>query len=194
VTDDHQRIINEAVQRAAARLVRLAHNLSFQTQADGRGRPMLPGELAQGPLGQGLAAIAAAAEGEDVDHAVLAETIQRVLETLFVPLYGDVAAIPAGFYATPLGEMIAAAQARLYTAGDVMTAAAAARRLGMSRSNVTRLMNTGRLPYIRQDGIRRPLRAGVEALQEARKAAEAVAHADERACVGCNQRFDKRSK
>ena len=31
-------------------------------------------------------------------------------------------------------------------------------------------------------------------LQEARKAAEALAHADERACVGFNQRFDKHPK
>ena len=163
MTTEHTAIIHETLQRAAARHGWLTRDLSIQAHADGRDALMLPDELAQGPLGQGLTDIAAAAEDQPVDRALLAETIRHVMETLFVPLWGDNFAIPEGFHRTPLGQMINAAQGRVYDAGDILTGRAAATALGVAPQTISRLMTDGVLPYCIVANDRRPLRKGVEA-------------------------------
>lgn len=166
--ESHHTLIAATLQQCAARHGWLTRDLSIQAQIDGRDKPMLPAELAQGPLGQGLADIAEAAEGATVDRGVLVETIQHVMETLFVPLWSANFAIPDGFYSTPLGELSAAAQRRLYDAGDYLTTAEAARRLGMHRNSVYTLMESGKLAYLMVDGERKPLAAAVDQLARER--------------------------
>jgi hypothetical protein len=166
MTPEHTALIRETLQRAAARHGWLTRELSIQAQVDGRDAPMLPAELAQGPLGQGLADIAAAAEGQPVDRALLLDTVQHVCEALFVPLWGDCFAFPDEFDSTPLGQMIMAARLRTIDAADIMTPADAARVLGRSRQRINDLLNDGSLPFVVLSGERRPLRSGVEAYRQ----------------------------
>ena len=168
MTPEHQEIIHETLQRAAARLGWLTRELSIQSQVDARDALMLPIGLAQGPLGQGLADIAAAAEGQPVERMLLAETIQHVMETLFVPLWGDNFAIPDGFHTTPLGQMIGAAQGRLHDASDLMSAADAARELDVSRSMIHQWLGDGTLPVVPAGSRRMTLRSAVVVLHQQR--------------------------
>ncbi|MBF6591289.1 MAG: helix-turn-helix domain-containing protein [Ktedonobacterales bacterium] len=167
MNDAHRALITTTLQQFAARLVALARRVS-RSRINGHDFPP-PDERTQGTLEQALAVIAAAAEGAPVERNIVAAAVQHAMETLFAPLAGDNFAIPDGFYATPLGELIAAAQRRLYDAGDYLTTAAAARRLGMHRNSVYALMEQSKLRYIIVDGERKPLREAVEALAEHRR-------------------------
>lgn len=88
-------------------------------------------ELRQSPLGQDLRLLAAAGIG-DVSQMQVRETAARVTDLLLRPLAAEGMVIPAWFWSTAIGRLVARAARASYRDDGLMTIAEAADRLDIA--------------------------------------------------------------
>ena len=88
-------------------------------------------ELRQSPLGQDLRLLAAAGYG-DVSRDHVRETVGRVTDLLLRPLAAEGMIIPAWFWATAIGRIVARAARITYGDDGLLSIADAADRLGIA--------------------------------------------------------------
>jgi excisionase family DNA binding protein len=128
-----------------------------------------PETLRASSLGRDLALIARIADGGNIaDRDETFAAIQHVYEFCCAPspLAGTRYTIPAAFRASPLGQMLKTARARLYGLADLVTVSQAAQMLGVSRQHVYDLIARGELSPIGDTWHQRLSRADVERLRE----------------------------
>lgn len=125
------------------------------------GAPPTPAELRRSPLGRDLRLLAGATR-ESAPAAVQAAAI-RVLDLLLRPLAADERPVPARFWTTGLGQVVARAERAVRSPSGLLTPDEAAARLGADRATVEAWLADGALPSVPdEDG--RPLvpKAAVE--------------------------------
>ncbi|MGI9252301.1 MAG: hypothetical protein ACR2J8_01025 [Thermomicrobiales bacterium] len=110
-------------------------------------------ELRQSPLGWDLRLLAEAAEVESGEVRAAAE---RVRETLLRPMAGDDYEIPAWFWASELGRVVARAERIAAGEGGWLPPAVAALSLGMAEDEVLEWAAIGMLAWL-PDEAGRPL-------------------------------------
>lgn len=117
-------------------------------------------ELRQSPVGRDLRLLAHAEEAEAAEVRAAAA---RVKETLLGSPVADMSDVPAWFWGSDLGRMIARAERIAAVEGAWMTAAAAGMTLGLSEAEVLEWAALGVLPWL-PDEAGRPLvaRSAVE--------------------------------
>jgi hypothetical protein len=93
-------------------------------------------ELRQSPLGQDLRLLAAARYG-DVNTVHVRETAARVTDLLLRPLAAEGMVVPAWFWGTAIGRMVARAARATYGDDGLMSVPEAASRLGITPEIVT---------------------------------------------------------
>ena len=105
-------------------------------------------EAGRAMLTDTLAEIARVAIGEITDEddlAIVYEGVQGLMELLFAPPgLGSAYTIPAGFWDTPLGQMVALAMLRI-RGDDLITMAEAAEIKEMTVAGISRAIDDGRL-------------------------------------------------
>lgn len=121
------------------------------------GRPIptpTPAELRAGPLGRDLLLLAAADRG--APPAAVRAASARVLDLLLRPLALDERSVPAWFWTTGVGRLVARAERAVLAPGGLLTPAEAAARLGAERATVEAWLAAGLLASVGdEDG--RPL-------------------------------------
>jgi excisionase family DNA binding protein len=124
---DHHRTIGAAIGRRS-----YSHSLA---------------ELRQSPLGQDLRLLAMAAYG-DVDDQEVQERAGRVTDLLLRPLAAEHFVIPAWFWTTAIGRIVARAARASYGTESLMPLAEAARRLGVDPPLIERWVSDGGIAAI----------------------------------------------
>lgn len=112
-------------------------------------------ELRQSPLGQDLRLLAVAGFG-DVSQVQVRETASRVTDLLLRPLAAEGMVIPAWFWSTAIGRIVARAARASYGDDDLMSVTEAADRLGVAPALVTGWTVDGSIVMI-PDEAGRPL-------------------------------------
>jgi hypothetical protein len=112
-------------------------------------------ELRQSPLGQDLRLLAVAGSG-DVSRDHLRETAGRVTDLLLRPLAAEGMVIPAWFWGSAIGKIVARAARVTYGDDGLMSVSDAADRLGVSPATVTGWTTDGAIAMI-PDEAGRPL-------------------------------------
>ena len=112
-------------------------------------------ELRQSPLGQDLRLLAAA-EFSDVSRDHVQETVGRVTDLLLRPLAAEGMVIPAWFWGSAIGKIVARAARVTYGDDGLMSVSDAADRLGVSPATVTGWTTDGAIAMI-PDEAGRPL-------------------------------------
>ncbi len=112
-------------------------------------------ELRQSPLGQDLRLLAAAGFG-DVNQLQIRETASRVTDLLLRPLAAEGMVVPAWFWSTAIGRIVARAARASYGTDDLMTVADAADRLGVAPAMIAGWTVDGSIAMI-PDEAGRPL-------------------------------------
>jgi hypothetical protein len=103
------------------------------------GRAMLTDTLAE------IARVAIGEITDEDDLAIVYEGVQGLMELLFAPPgLGSAYTIPAGFWDTPLGQMVALAMLRI-RGDDLITMAEAAEIKEMTVAGISRAIDDGRL-------------------------------------------------
>jgi hypothetical protein len=93
-------------------------------------------ELRQSPLGQDLRFLTLAGQ-HDTDETQVREAASRVTDLLLRPLAADGLVIPAWFWSTAIGRIVARAARASYGPGGLIDLAEAAQRLGVSPAIVS---------------------------------------------------------
>ncbi len=133
-------------------------------------------DLFRCPVAESLAVIARAAAGEmrddDDEDNILHESLQSIAEMIFASPLGGAYEIPAAFWESDLGQMMARAQ--LWLIGDeLITIAEAARIRGVSVQAISQAIDAGRITaYHDPEAGSRQGRRLVSRLQIERQAAE----------------------
>jgi hypothetical protein len=112
-------------------------------------------ELRQSPLGQDLRLLAMAGSG-DVSRDHVRETAGRVTDLLLRPLAAEGMVIPAWFWGSAIGKIVARAARVTYGDDGLMSVSDAADRLGVSPATVTGWTTDGAIAMI-PDEAGRPL-------------------------------------
>ena len=112
-------------------------------------------ELRQSPLGQDLRLLAAAGYS-DVSRDHVQETVGRVTDLLLRPLAAEGMVIPAWFWGSAIGKIVARAARVTYGDDGLMSVTDAADRLGVAPATVTGWTTDGAIATI-PDEAGRPL-------------------------------------
>ena len=112
-------------------------------------------ELRQSPLGQDLRLLATAGYG-DVSRDQVRETVGRVTDLLLRPLAAEGMVIPAWFWGSAIGKLVARAARVTYGDDGLMSIADAADRLGIAPAIVAGWTTDGAIATI-PDEAGRPL-------------------------------------
>ena len=112
-------------------------------------------ELRQSPLGQDLRLLAAAGYS-DVSRDHVQETVGRVTDLLLRPLAAEGMVIPAWFWGSAIGKIVARAARVTYGDDGLMSVTDAADRLGVAPATVTGWTTDGAIAMI-PDEAGRPL-------------------------------------
>ena len=122
-------------------------------------------ELRQSPLGRDLRLVAAASYGDATAEAAKAAA-KRVLEILLRPLAADTYAVPAWFWGSELGRIVARAERMVAGEGAFISVPQAEAWLGVPAATLAGWMEDGSLPWV-PDETGRPLlrRSAVERLR-----------------------------
>jgi hypothetical protein len=108
--------------------------------------------LRRSPLGRKLRRLAAVAQGtEDVATATIRRDADDVVALLLRPLAAADYQIPAWFWQTALGRLIAGAVYRTYRADDLFCPSSAAERLNLDRKTIDRWLDDGTLDSVRDE-------------------------------------------
>ena len=110
-------------------------------------------ELRQSPLGQDLRVLAAAAHG-DIGRDHLREAAARVTDLLLRPLAAEGLVIPAWFWGTAIGRIVARAARATYGNDGLMSVTEAADRLDVRPELVTGWIADGAIATIPDEGGR----------------------------------------
>jgi hypothetical protein len=122
-------------------------------------------ELRQSPLGRDLRLLVAAAYGDAMPEAAKAAA-ERVRETLLRPLAADTYAVPAWFWGSELGRIVARAERKVAGEAAFVSLLQAEAWLGVPAADLSAWMEDGALPWV-PDDAGRPLlrRSAVERLR-----------------------------
>ena len=122
-------------------------------------------ELRQSPLGRDLRLLVAAAYGDAMPEAAKAAG-ERVRETLLRPLAADTYAVPAWFWGSELGRIVARAERKAAGEAAFVSLLQAEAWLGVPAADLSAWMEDGALPWV-PDDAGRPLlrRSAVERLR-----------------------------
>jgi hypothetical protein len=112
-------------------------------------------ELRQSPLGQDLRLLAVAGYG-DVSRDHVQETVGRVTDLLLRPLAAEEMVIPAWFWGSAIGKLVARAARVTYGDEGLMSVKDAADRLGVAPAIVTGWTTDGAITMV-PDEAGRPL-------------------------------------
>lgn len=136
-------------------------------------------ELRQSPLGRDLRLLAAAAGG-DADATAARDAAERVRDILLRPLAADATDVPAWFWTSALGRIVARAERMAAGPGAFLSQQQAAAWLGVPLGEVERWVDSGAIEWLPDDAGRPLLRRGeVEKMRlVAQAVARAVAHGD----------------
>src|SRR3954471_8198533 len=104
-------------------------------------------ELRQSPLGQDLRLLAMAGYG-DVSRDQVQETVGRVTDLLLRPLAAEGMVIPAWFWSSAIGRMVARAARARYGNDGLMSVTEAADRLGVAPALIVGWTTDGALAAI----------------------------------------------
>ncbi len=108
--------------------------------------------LRRSPLGRKLRRLAAVGQGmEDATAATIRRDADDVVALLLRPLTATDYHVPAWFWQTSLGRLIAAAVYRTYRADDLFCPASAAERLNLDRKTIERWLDDGTLDSVRDE-------------------------------------------
>lgn len=111
-------------------------------------------ELRPSPLGRDLRLLAGASRDSSSEAVHAAAT--RVLDVLLRPLAADDRPVPAWFWATGLGRLVARAERAAHRQGGLLATDEAADRLGTKPETVEAWLADGAIPSVR-DEAGRPL-------------------------------------
>jgi hypothetical protein len=113
--------------------------------------PSLSG-LRRSPLGRKLRRLAAVAQGtEDAATMTIRRDADDVVALLLRPLAATDYHVPAWFWQTSLGRLIAAAVYRTYRADDLFCPSSAAERLNLDPKAIDRWLDDGTLDSVRDE-------------------------------------------
>ena len=110
-------------------------------------------ELRQSPLGQDLRLLAVAGCG-DVSRDHVQETVGRVTDLLLRPLAAEGMVIPAWFWGSAIGKLVARAARVTYGDDGLMSIADAADRLEVAPATIAGWTNDGAIVSIPEEGGR----------------------------------------
>jgi hypothetical protein len=110
-------------------------------------------ELRQSPLGQDLRLLATADLG-DINQVNIRETASRVTDLLLRPLAAEGMTIPAWFWTTAIGRMVARATRASYADEELMPVSDAADRLGVPPALITAWTVDGSIAMVPDDAGR----------------------------------------
>ena len=110
-------------------------------------------ELRQSPLGQDLRLLATADLG-DSSQVQVRETASRVTDLLLRPLAAEGMTIPAWFWPTAIGQMVARATRASYGDDELMTVSDAADRLGVAPALISSWTIDGSIAMVPDDAGR----------------------------------------
>ena len=115
-------------------------------------------ELRQSPLGQDLRLLAAAGYS-DVSRDHVQETVGRVTDLLLRPLAAEGMVIPAWFWRSAIGKIVARAARVTYGDDGLMSVSDAADRLGVAPAIVAGWTTDGAIAMIPDEAVARWCRA-----------------------------------
>lgn len=108
--------------------------------------------LRRSPLGRKLRRLAAVAQGtDDAAAATIRRDADEVVALLLRPLAAADYHVPAWFWQTTLGRLIAAAVYRTYRTDDLFCPSSAAERLNLDRKTIDRWLDDGTLDSVRDE-------------------------------------------
>jgi hypothetical protein len=113
------------------------------------GAPPSRAQLHHSPLGRDLRLLAAARAGSPPNEILAAAA--RVKELMLRPLAADDVAVPAWFWATALGRLVARAERAAHGPDGLLTPATTAAHLGVPPASVDRWLADGSLPSVPGD-------------------------------------------
>jgi predicted DNA-binding protein (UPF0251 family) len=99
-------------------------------------------------IGNHLALIDRAAEGEPVDRDEVLRATGLILDNLYRGLLSPRMTVPKDFWLSPLGLAIARAHAHVIRDDEVMSQAEAAHALGVSREYISQLVESGKVATV----------------------------------------------
>jgi hypothetical protein len=108
--------------------------------------------LRRSPLGRKLRGLTAVAQGtDDAAAATIRRDADEVVALLLRPLASADFHVPAWFWQTALGRLIAGAVYRTYRADDLFCPSSAAERLNLDRQTIDRWLDDGTLDSVRDE-------------------------------------------
>ena len=169
--DEYQAIIDDALRLAYAQYNRVVVRLDPSALT-----PLSLERLHNGPLGEALSRLAQVASGNlRVSRDEVLGAIDAVLQFLFWPVGAETYTVPRSFWEQPLGKMLSLAKLRSYNPEDLISIAAAANVLKVTRATIYRWIDEQVIDFVRDDlsGRTFVVRQDVEAMNADMEAAQA---------------------